>query len=291
MKTDKNKVIIIGAKGMLGQSLLEIFGSDEKYKVVGWDIEDIDITDRKKVFEKIKKARPRVVINCAAYNMVDKIEENEKEFKKANKINGDGPGYLAVVCQKEKSIFVHYVSDYVFDGKKGAYKEDDGTNPISKYGLSKELGEKKVKEIGGKYYLIRTSKLFGQPAQAKGAKKSFFGVMLDLAKGKKELKVVDDERSCFTYVDDLAKATKKLIDENFEYGIYHIANEGPVTWYEGVSKLFEIAGVKNVKVIPVSSEEFPRPAKRPKSSILINTKFPKLRRYEKALEEWINIYH
>jgi dTDP-4-dehydrorhamnose reductase len=291
METDKTRVVIIGAKGMLGQSLVEIFESDEKYKTIGWDIEDIDIADREKVFGKIKEARPQAVINCAAYNMVDKAEESGEEFKKANKINGDGPGYLARVCQKEKAVFVHYVSDYVFDGKKGAYEEGDETNPISKYGLSKELGEKKVKEIGGAYYLIRTSKLFGRPAKAKTSKKSFFDVMLDLAKEKKELKVVDDERSCFTYVDDLAKATKKLIDENFEYGIYHIANEGPATWYEGVLKLFEIAGVKNVKVIPVSSEEFPRPAKRPKSSILINTKFPKLRRYEKAIEEWINIYH
>ena len=89
METDKTRVVIIGAKGMLGQSLVEIFESDEKYKTIGWDIEDIDIADREKVFGKIKEARPQAVINCAAYNMVDKAEESGEEFKKANKINGE----------------------------------------------------------------------------------------------------------------------------------------------------------------------------------------------------------
>jgi len=288
METDKTRVVIIGAKGMLGQSLVEIFGSDEKYKTIGWDIEDIDITDRGKVFEKIKEARPQVVINCAAYNMVDKAEESEEEFKKANRINGDGPSYLAEVCQKEKAVFVHYVSDYVFDGKKGVYKENDKTNPISKYGSSKELGEKNVREIGGKYYLIRTSKLFGKPATAESAKKSFFKIMLELAKTKKEIKVVNNERSCFTYVPDLALATKKLIEDHQEYGVYHLVNEDPVTWYEGVLRLFQIAGIKDVKITPVGPDEFPRSAKRPSSSVLINTKFPKLRSYEKAIEEWLS---
>jgi dTDP-4-dehydrorhamnose reductase len=288
METDKTKVVIIGAKGMLGQSLVEIFESDKKYKTIGWDIEDIDITDRGKVFEKIKEAKPQVVINCAAYNMVDKAEESEEEFKKANRINGDGPGYLAEVCQKEKAVFVHYVSDYVFDGKKGVYKEDEETNPISNYGSSKELGEKNARKIGGRYYLIRTSKLFGKPATAENAKKSFFKIMLELAKTKKEIKVVNNERSCFTYVPDLALATKKLIEDHQEYGVYHLVNEGPVTWYEGVLRLFQIAGIKDVKVIPVGPDEFPRSAKRPGSSVLINTKFPKLRSYEKAIEEWLS---
>ncbi len=281
------KIVIIGAKGMLGQSLMKVFSGDGKYQVIGWDFADIDIADEKRVFEKIQKEKPDIVINCAAHNAVDKIEESEEEFEKAKKVNGDGPKFLAKACKETDAIFVHYVSDYVFDGEKGIYVETDQANPISKYGISKEMGEKNVKEIGGKYYLIRTSKLFGKPAQSEGAKKSFFAVMLDLAKSQKELRVIDGERSCFTYVEDLAKATKKLIEENFDYGVYHLVNEGAVTWYEGVTELFEIAGIKDVKIIPASVSDFPRPAKRPASSVLKNTKFPKLRSYKEAIAEWL----
>jgi dTDP-4-dehydrorhamnose reductase len=112
--------------------------------------------------------------------------------------------------------------------------------------------------------------------------------MLELAKTKKEIKVVNNERSCFTYVPDLALATKKLIEDHQEYGVYHLVNEDPVTWYEGVLRLFQIAGIKDVKITPVGPDEFPRSAKRPSSSVLINTKFPKLRSYEKAIEEWLS---
>lgn len=289
MKENKiiKKIIIIGAKGMLGQSLVKVFKEDKNYETIGWDIADIDITNEKDVLKKVKKEKPDTVINAAAYNAVDKAEESIMEFKKARKINGDGPKFLAEACKEIRAVLVHYISDYVFDGKKGKYKENSKTNPISNYGISKELGEKNVKKIGGNYYLIRTSKLFGLPAQLENAKKSFFETMLNLAKKHKELKVVDGERSCFTYVPDLASATKKLVEDKFEYGIYHIVNEKAVTWYEGVLKLFKFAGIKNVEIIPVKPEEFSRPAKRPRASILVNTKFSKLRNYEKALEEWI----
>jgi len=108
-----------------------------------------------------------------------------------------------------------------------------------------------------------------------------------LAKTNKTLKVVDSERSCFTYVPDLAKATKELVEGDYEYGIYHIVNEGAVTWYEGLLKLFEIAGIKDVEIVPVGPDEFPRPAKRAKSTVLVNTRFPKLRSYEEAIREWL----
>jgi dTDP-4-dehydrorhamnose reductase len=180
------------------------------------------------------------------------------------------------------------VTDYIFDGEKGEYIESDEKSPISKYGESKSRGEDNVKEVGGKYYLIRVSKLFGLPGKSENAKKSFFETMLSLAKDKKELRVIDSEKSCFTYVPDLARATKKLIEEEYDFGIYHLINEGAVTWYEGVLKLFEIARVEGVNVTPVSSSEFSRPAKRADSTVLINTKFPKLRNYEDAIIDWLD---
>ncbi len=272
---------------MLGQDLAKIFSADKSYEVISWDVEEINITDRDQVFKKIEDEKPEIIINAAAYNAVDKAEEDEKEFELAKKVNGEGPKNLAEIAKKIDAIFVHYVSDYIFDGEVGDYSEEDVPSPISRYGESKALGENNVKRVGGNFYILRTSKLFGKPAQSESAKKSFFEVMLDLAQEKDEIKVVDSERSCFTYTPDLAQATKELIEQNYDFGIYHIINEGAVTWYEGVLELFKKASIKNVKVVPVGSEEFPRPAKRPKSSVLKNTKFPKLKHYGEALEEWL----
>ncbi len=281
------KVLVIGAKGMLGGEIVRQFSQDDNYKVLAWDFSEIDITDSKSAKEKIRQEKPNVIINCAAYNNVDEAESKEG-FQKALKLNTEAPETLAEIAKELDAVFVQYVSDYIFDGEKGEYNEDDKKNPISKYGESKAKGENNVKEVGGKYYLIRTSKLFGLPGKSESAKKSFFDVMLNLAKEKNELKVIDSEKAYFTYVPDLTTATKKLIEKEYDFGIYHLVNEGAVTWYEGVLKLFEIAGVEGVKVVPVNSDEFPRPAKRADSTILINTKFPKLRRYENAIKDWLD---
>ncbi len=287
----QQKLIIVGARGMLGRDLGEVFEKDGQYQVLKWDREEIDITDQAQVKRKVKAEKPDVIINVAAYNAVDKAENDPAEFELAKRINGEGPRHLTDVAKELNAIFVHYVSDYVFDGQKGKYVEEDATGPICNYGISKQLGEENVKAVGGKYYLIRTSKLFGRPVTAGNSKKSFFQVMLELAREKDELKVVDSEKSCFTFTPDLAQATKTLIEEEYPFGIYHLINEGAVTWYQGAKKLFELAGIgeDELKVIPVGSDEFPRPAKRPPSSVLINTKFPKLRNYEQALEEWLEL--
>jgi len=257
MKSNMAKVIIIGAKGMLGQEMTRLFELDEKYEVLSWDFEEIDIVNEAQVNEKVSVEKPDIIINCAAYNNVDAAEENAEEFEKAKKVNGEGPKYLAKVAKKVNAVFVQFVTDYLFDGEKGEYTEDDKTSPISNYGISKELGEQNVQKVDGKYYLIRISKLFGRPARSESAKKSFFEVMSSLAKEKDELKVVDSERACFTYAPDLVRATKTLVEDKYAYGIYHLVNEGAVTWYEGVLKLFEIADIKNVEVVAVGSGEFP----------------------------------
>src|SRR4030042_3663874 len=148
------KVLIIGAKGNLGQELAKIFNSDQKYQTNGWDRKEINITNQKQVSEKITKLTPQIIINAAAYNVVDKCEE-PAEFEIAKKINGDAVGFLAEVSKKIGAIFVHYSTDYVFNGsKKEGYKEGDQPNPLSRYAESKYLGEKQLQENASEYYLI-----------------------------------------------------------------------------------------------------------------------------------------
>ncbi len=280
------KILIIGSKGNLGLQLQKVFQDED---LTSWDKEDIDISNKKTLFAKVIALNPQVIINSAAYNAVDKCEENKKEFILAKKINGNAPGYLAEVSLEIGALFVHYSSDYVFDGKKRTgYKETDQTKAINNYGKSKLLGEKKIIEQaakGLKFYIIRTSKLFGPQGESLVAKPSFFDIMLDLGNKKAEIDVVDAEKSCFTYTVDLAQATKNLINAKKISGVYHIINEGACTWYEATRELFEINNI-NIKINPVSQDKFSRSAKRPKYSVLQNTKLNKLRHYTEALREY-----
>jgi len=308
------KVLIIGAKGMLGQELVSIFKHDKDYKVFAWDKKEIDVTNQKQVQEKIAKLKPAIILNAAAYNNVDGCEKNKVELEKAKNLNGKAPEYLAKVAKKIDAIFVHYSTDYVFSGMpeipepKGCagmcgscglhqnfipqigFDEDAVPQPIQKYGKTKLMGEKTIQKNGENYYIIRLSKLFGKSAKSIGAKKSFFDVMLKLgnpsAGGKKEVKVVDEETSCFTYAPDLAKKTKEIIESKKPFGIYHVFNEGACTWYGAVVELYKMAKIKT-KAVPVSASEFPRPAARPYVSILINTKLNPMRNYKLALREYL----
>ncbi len=284
---DRRKVLILGAKGMLGQELVRVYGEDEGYEVVGWDFGDIDVTDFASAEEKIRALGLDVIVNAVAYNAVDQCEENEEEYAKAMKLNAEVPGFLARLAKDLDATLVHYSSDYVFDGEsEEAYAEDARPHPISKYGMSKWEGEKRVIAEDGRYYVVRLSKLFGKPASSATGKKSFFEKMLEVAQGKTEVTVVDDERSCFTYAPDLALASKVLEMHGNPYGVYHLINEDAATWYEAAKELFKVAGI-DVAVKPVLPDAFPRPAKRPHFSALKNTKFVALRPYTEALEEFL----
>jgi len=266
---------------MLGQELAKTFQGNELFL---WDKEELNITDAERVKKGIKELRPELIINSAAYNAVDDCEEN---FELAKKINCDGPINLAKAASMVGAFFVHYSTDYVFNGeRKEGYVEYDLPAPISKYGESKYLGEE-VFEHNDATYLIRTSRLFGKQASAPGAKKSFAETMLKLADEKEEIEVVDEEISNPTYVVDLAHQTKLIVEGNYAPGIYHATNEGGCTWYEFALEIFKLAG-KTVRVKPVFGEKFPRPAKRPKFSSLRNTKLPKMRSWQAALGEFIS---
>lgn len=303
-------VVILGAKGMLGQELVRVFSTDKNYEVSALDKNDIDITDEKQLRAKLTELWPDLIINAAAYNAVDLCEKDHEEYKKAAALNAKAPKVLAEISKDLQAILVHYSSDYVFDGGRpryrdgvapgccqkkcrkcgyegpeeaiDGYREEDLPNPLSRYGKTKYEGEQAVEKNTDQFYIIRLSKLFGQPGHATDAKKSFFDVMLEKGEELGEVRVVDGETSNFTYAPDLAQQTKNIIDTHKPFGIYHITNPGAVTWYDAAKRLFELAQ-KPFKVYPVLPENFPRPAPRPKFSVLINTKLKPLRHYEEAL--------
>ncbi len=306
----KRKVLVLGSKGMLGQELTLIFENDKDYVVTAWDFDKIDITDEAQVKEKITKLAPAVILNAAAYNAVDACEKDKAEYAKALALNGKAPGYLAKIAKKLDATLVHFSTDYVFSGMPEfpepagcggscgscslhegfvpeiGFNEEAIAEPVQKYGKTKLMGEEAVQKNGEKYYIVRLSKLFGKPAKAKTAKKSFFDVMLEAGKKNKEVKVVDEETGLFTYAPDLAKKTKEIIESEKPFGIYHVANEGACTWYEAVVELYKMAKIKT-KVVPVGSDEFERAANRPYVSTLINTKLNPLRNYKLALREYL----
>jgi dTDP-4-dehydrorhamnose reductase len=301
------KIVVIGAEGMLGQELVRAFSSDSQYVVTAWDRKDVDATDFVLLAEKLAELSPNIVLNVVAYNAVDLCEEDETEYQKAVLLNVTLPKELARLSTELDFTLVHYSTDYVFDGtleasaeKKCAgaccggnchgssegYDESALPNPVSKYGTTKYMGEQAVAIGTETQYTIRLSKLFGKPAVSAAGKRSFFEVMLELGKTKEEISAVDGEMSCFTYAPDLAKATKELLESDDEFGTYHFVNEGAVTWYEGVQELYRQAGI-TIPVKPVGPDAFPRPAKRPAFSVLMNTKRPKLRHYSEALADFL----
>lgn len=283
-KDNMNKILILGAKGMLGAELTRIF-SDFDNEVFAWDYEELDITDETQVKEKISALHPDIIINAAAYNNVDKAEEDSKI---ANFLNGYASGYIADIANQLNARFVHYSTDYVFDGEKEeGYTEVDVPCPISAYGRSKLLGEEEVQKNTDKFYIIRLSKLFGKIGTGVNVKASFVDKMLELARGREKIEVIDEELSSPTYAPDLAKTTRHILQNNLPYGIYHGANSGACTWHQFACEIFKQKGI-NTEVVPVSGEKFPRLAQRPKYSILLNTKLPQAGTWQEALKGYFN---
>ncbi|MCX6780042.1 MAG: NAD(P)-dependent oxidoreductase, partial [Candidatus Magasanikbacteria bacterium] len=239
------KVLVLGSKGMLGQELVREFSAHD-FEVIGLDKEDLDVTNFEETAKKIIEINPSILINAVAYNLVDKIEEDPNIFELAKNINGEAVGNLARICKENNITLIHYSSDYVFKGdNRDGYKEDDKLDPINKYGETKAIGENQILNIGGKFYIIRLSKLFGKPAASIGAKKSFVDTMIWLATegGKTHLDLVDEELGCITYAPDLAKLTYDIINNQKPFGIYHGANSGVCSWYEWAKEIFKIKNI------------------------------------------------
>lgn len=281
------KILLAGASGNLGQDIVRVFRA-AGHEVVETDRAQLDITDAGAVSRVIDEAHPDVVINTAAYNFVDKVED-ESVYPVAYAINAIGPKNLAEACAVRNIPFVHYSTDYVFAGDKPeGYMEDDEPAPISRYGETKAAGEAFVRAAGGVFFLCRLSKIFGEPGISEAAKPSFVSLMLRLAKEKPSLSIVDEEVGAPTYTKDIAEATLRVLTDGTPPGVYHIVNEGPgVTWYQFAEEIFGIAGVTTPRT-PVPSSAFPRPAKAPKFAQLRNTRLPKLRSRVSALQEFLS---
>lgn len=282
--------MILGGRGNLGTQLTNILAPD--HELLSLDREELDVLDRASLREAVLNYNPAVLINCVAYNAVDKCEE-KGEYEIALRLNADFPGFLAELAVRQKFLLVHYSTDYVFNGtaEKQSFSEGETPNPINKYGETKFQGEVAISKLatqGLRYYLIRTSKLFGPLGSSVGSKPSFFDIMMNLSQNKKELSVVDEELSCFTYTPDLALATKRLIEAGVPDGIYHLINEGPVTWYEAAKTMFKLQKISPV-LRSVRSENLLRAARRPKFSVLANTKTKRLRNWQEALKEYLSI--
>lgn len=271
-----DRIIVFGARGMLGTDLVKTF---KYYDVYAFNKIQVDITNKKNVFDKINKIKPCIVINSAAYTDVDGCEKNKRH---AFNVNGKAVKVIAEACKKNNTPLLHISTDYVFDGKKKGYKENDKTNPINIYGKSKELGEKCLTETLDRHYLIRTSWLFGKYGR------NFADTILRLAKGKRELRIVNDQFGRPTYTKDLSKKIKEIVETKKPFGIYHITNSGTCTWFQFAKKVIKFAKL-NTQLKQITSEELNRPARRPKYSVLLNTKLSPLRHWHSALKDYISV--
>ena len=269
------KIVILGAKGMLGHDLNIAFGN---FQIYPFGKEDLDIMDKQNVDQIMGKIKPDFVINAAAYTDVDGAESN---FEFACKVNADGIRNLAKSCGKINSIVVHISTDYVFDGEKEeGYDENQEPNPVNAYGRSKLLGEKYLKESNCNHYLVRTSWLYGKNG------KNFVDTIIRIANQKDQIEIVNDQKGCPTYTKDLSLGIKNLLLKKPDFGTYHLTNDGACTWFDFASKIMEIRQLKT-KLKPIPTSKLNRAAKRPLYSVLINTKFPKLRHWEEALREYL----
>ena len=259
------KILLTGSNGQLGRDFQKLFDS-LKIEYIATDYQELDITSDKsleKFFEKNNDFTH--IINCAAYNDVDKAEIDNKVFL----LNEQAPQKLAEFSKKISAIFVTYSTDFVFDGKKEKdYIEDDTPTPVSNYGLAKANGEKLTLEAYEKSFVIRTSWVFGK------ANNNFNTQVINWSKTRDKLNIVDDQISVPTYSKDLAEFSWKLIQTG-QFGLYHITNNGTASKYDQAKYVLEKIGWKG-KLGTTKTEDFNLPAKRPHFSKLSSEKVEKL---------------
>jgi len=277
------KILIIGSEGMLGHDLTDVLSTENEISTTKTS-DTLDITEIDKTIETIKDNNPDVVVHAAAFTDVDGSESNPDL---AYKVNALGTRNVAVGCREANSALVYISTDYVFDGTKGSsYYEHDQTNPLGVYGKTKHLGEVYLRDILNKFYIVRTSWLFGFHGP------NFVTTMLNLTETTETISVVNDQIGSPTYTVDLAKAIAELIKKPV-YGIYHMTNSEHCSWHNYAVEIFDIAGIE-IEVRPVSTAEFPRPAPRPKYSVLENYNwkmegFSEIRSYKEALREYMKL--
>lgn len=255
------KFLITGANGQLAKEFPEYL-KDFGHEYCSFDKKSLDISNIENVLEKTEKIKPDVILNCAAYNFVDKAED---DYETALRTNAEGVMNLAIACKKNNILLVHYSTDYVFNGfKNDFYSEDDKPEPLNKYGQSKLLGEKYLQDIITDFLLFRVSWVFGGGAQ------NFLSKLSDWARKNKILKIVCDQISVPTYTKDIVSLTLFAINKGLR-GIYHLTNSGYASRYDVARYFIENSGLENL-VLPANSKDFPSAAKRPFFSAMSNKK-------------------
>ena len=277
------RILVTGVKGQLGHDVVDEL-TKRGHTPIGVDVEEMDITDAAAVEQEMKKEPLDAVIHCAAYTAVDPAEDNREVCMR---VNAEGTRNIARVCRELDIKMVYISTDYVFDGEgERPWEPDDTRNPLNVYGESKYQGELAVEEYLDKYFIVRIAWVFGVNG------KNFIKTMLRLAKDHKEINVVNDQTGSPTYTYDLAVLLADMV-ETEKYGRYHATNEGLCTWYEFAKEIFAQAGV-DVKVNPVSSEEFPAKARRPHNSRMDKSRltqngFKLLPSWQDALKRYLEV--
>ena len=270
------KILVTGANGMLAKEVKERFGKENE--IIATDVAELDITNEKAVMDYIMNLKPEYIINCAAYTAVDKAEEN---YELADKINGDGPTYLARAAKVAGSKLVHVSTDYVFGGDLDVskdYKEDDEKAPVTVYGKTKLHGEQGIENNMEEYYIFRTAWLYGVGGN------NFVKTMTKLGSTRDEINVVADQHGSPTYAKDLTEIIYQAIEKKIPYGIYHATNQGYTTWYDFTKEILAEQGIK-CKVNPVTTEEYIEMMKITQAKRPFNSQLSK----NKLLKQGINV--
>lgn len=275
------KILVTGYTGQLGFDVVRE-GITRGYEMVGVGSQDLDITDGQSVVQFVQEVKPSAIIHCAAYTAVDKAEDNQESCWD---VNVNGTKHLANAAKDINAKFMLISTDYVFDGKGDtSFREEDKPNPVGYYGLTKYEAEKEVQSLLSDWFIVRISWVFGLNGN------NFVKTMLRLSENHDELNVVGDQVGSPTNTFDLSRLLIDMVETD-KFGIYHATNEGFCSWAEFANEIFKRAG-KSVKVNPITTEEYPTRAVRPKNSRmskqkLVQSGFIPLPHWKDSLERYI----
>jgi dTDP-4-dehydrorhamnose reductase len=254
------KILLVGRNGQVGRELARSLAPLGEVQAVGR--EQLELTDANAIRKTVRDAAPEVIVSAAAYTAVDRAES---EPDLAFSVNANAPGVLAAEAARLGALLVHYSTDYVFDGtKSGPYTEADAPHPLNVYGASKLAGEQAIAASGCRYLILRTSWVYGPHGS------NFMLTILRAARERPELRVVDDQVGAPTSSAAIARATARLLAIRPE-GLYHMTAAGRTSWYGFAKAILARAGI-GTPVIPISTEQYPSAARRPRNSLLDNSR-------------------